>query len=69
VTFTEGGLRIDPGARVIGRSGAPIPGLYAAGGDGGGVYHERYAGGLSLALVFGRIAGASAARQIAEAPR
>jgi succinate dehydrogenase/fumarate reductase flavoprotein subunit len=69
VTFTEGGLRIDPGARVIGRSGAPIPGLYAAGGDGGGVYHERYAGGLSLSLVFGRIAGASAARQIAEAPR
>ncbi len=68
VTFTEGGLRIDPSARVLDRSGRPIDGLYAAGGDGGGVYHERYAGGLSLSLVFGRVAGETAAASLEGTP-
>ncbi len=65
VTFTEGGLRIDASARVLDRSSRAIPGLFAAGGDGGGVYNERYAGGLSLSLVFGRIAGEAAASRTA----
>lgn len=68
VTFTEGGLRIDGSARVLDRAGRPIDGLYAAGGDGGGVYHERYAGGLSLSLVFGRLAGETAAASVKGRP-
>jgi succinate dehydrogenase/fumarate reductase flavoprotein subunit len=61
VTFTEGGLKIDESARVLDQAGLPIPGLYAAGADGGGIFHERYAGGLSLSLIFGRLAGEAAA--------
>ena len=54
ITFTLGGLRIDADARVIGRGGRAIPGLYAVGADAGGIHNERYAGGLCLGLVFGR---------------
>lgn len=61
ITFTEGGLRIDASAQVLDRDLRPIPGLYAAGADGGGVFYEHYAGGLALATVFGRRAGGSAA--------
>jgi succinate dehydrogenase/fumarate reductase flavoprotein subunit len=39
----------------------PIEGLYAAGTDVGNVHHHRYLGGLAVALVTGRIAGAQAA--------
>jgi len=61
ITFTEGGIRIDPDTRVLGPEDAPLPGLYAAGADGGNVFFEHYAGGLALSLVFGRRAGANAA--------
>jgi succinate dehydrogenase/fumarate reductase flavoprotein subunit len=54
VTFTLGGLPIDEYARVLDRSGHPLPGLYAAGADAGGIHNEQYAGGLCLGLVFGR---------------
>ncbi len=54
ITFTLGGLLIDADARVLDAEGAPIAGLYAAGGDSGGVFAGRgYAGGLALGLVFG----------------
>jgi succinate dehydrogenase/fumarate reductase flavoprotein subunit len=53
ITFTFGGLRIDPDARVLGEDDRPIPGLLAAGADAGGVYVRAYAGGLAAALVFG----------------
>jgi succinate dehydrogenase/fumarate reductase flavoprotein subunit len=53
ITFTFGGLRIDRDARVLAENGDPIPGLYAAGADAGGVYVRAYAGGLAAALVFG----------------
>lgn len=53
VTFTLGGLPIDEDARVLDRAGYPIPGLYAAGADAGGIHNEQYAGGLCLGLVFG----------------
>jgi succinate dehydrogenase/fumarate reductase flavoprotein subunit len=56
ITFTEGGLAIDTHARVLDRSGAPIPGLYAAGADTGGVFDGGYSGGLALAGTFGLIA-------------
>jgi succinate dehydrogenase/fumarate reductase flavoprotein subunit len=53
ITFTFGGLLIDTDARVLDESGAPIPGLLAAGADAGGLYKRGYAGGLAPALVFG----------------
>jgi tricarballylate dehydrogenase len=65
ITFTFGGLRIDTGARVISTDGEPIPGLYAAGELVGGIFYFNYPGGSGLTngAVFGRIAGASAARR------
>jgi tricarballylate dehydrogenase len=64
ITFTFGGLRIDTDARVLSTDGAPIPGLYAAGELVGGIFYFNYPGGSGLTngAVFGRIAGASAAR-------
>ncbi len=53
VTTTFGGLVTDTGARVLDASGAPVPGLLAAGMDAGGVYQEGYSGGLGLSGVFG----------------
>ena len=63
ITFTFGGLRIDPCARVISTDGEPIPGLYAAGELVGGIFYFNYPGGTGLTngAVFGRIAGTSAA--------
>ena len=60
ITFTFGGLRIDPHARVLGESGHAIPGLLAAGAEAGGVFQRAYAGGLACALVFGLQAAATA---------
>ncbi len=64
ITFTFGGLRIDPQARVLDTEGNPIPGLYAAGELVGGLFYDNYAGGSGLmsGSVFGRIAGEGAAR-------
>ena len=61
ITFTFGGVRINRRAQVLDSSGQPLPGLYAAGADAGGVYTRGYTGGLSLGLAFGRIAGREAA--------
>ena len=61
ITHTIGGLRVDPRARVLDRAGAPIPDLYAAGADVGGISTGGYASGLAAALVFGRIAAETAA--------
>ncbi|MGZ3377197.1 MAG: FAD-binding protein, partial [Phenylobacterium sp.] len=62
VTFTFGGLRIDPTAAVLDVDLAPIRGLFAAGEMVGGLFYENYPGGTGLmaGAVFGRIAGASA---------
>ena len=64
ITFTFGGLRIDGEARVLDTDLQPIPGLYAAGELVGGLFYFNYPGGTGLmsGAVFGRIAGASAAR-------
>jgi tricarballylate dehydrogenase len=64
ITFTFGGLRINTDAQVLDADGAPIPGLYAAGELVGGIFWFNYPGGSGLTngSVFGRIAGASAAR-------
>jgi succinate dehydrogenase/fumarate reductase flavoprotein subunit len=61
ITHTIGGLRIDPSARVVDKSGDPIDGLFAAGADAGGIAAGGYASGLAGALVFGRIAAETAA--------
>jgi succinate dehydrogenase/fumarate reductase flavoprotein subunit len=64
VCFTACGPRIDRDARVLDRAGRPVPGLFAAGECTGGVIGPAYVGsGNSYAncLVFGRVAGASAA--------
>ncbi len=64
ITFTFGGLRIDPDSgQVMDTDMAPMPGLYAAGELVGGVFCFNYPGGTGLmsGTVFGRIAGAGAA--------
>ena len=61
ITFTYGGARVNEQAQVLDTSGRPIPGLYAAGADVGGIYTRGYTGGLVLGLAFGRIAGHAAA--------
>jgi len=53
VTFTFGGLAVDPDGRVLDHDATPVPGLFAAGGDAGGLQDYRYVGGLALGLVFG----------------
>jgi tricarballylate dehydrogenase len=68
ITFTFGGLRIDPAsAQVIDTDMRPMLGLYAAGELVGGVFYFNYPGGTGLTngSVFGRIAGTSAARAAA----
>jgi len=69
ITFTFGGLKTDEDARVIGRDGSPILGLYAV-GEVAGIYHHKYPGATSVlrALVFGRVAGQAAARRLASRP-
>ena len=58
----SGGPRRDARARVLRSDGAPIPGLHAAGGAGSIWGHlTEHGGGLTDAIVFGRIAGADAA--------
>jgi len=53
ITFPFAGLTVDVDGRVLDFEGAPIPGLFAAGADAGGLQHRRYVGGLALGLVFG----------------
>jgi succinate dehydrogenase/fumarate reductase flavoprotein subunit len=62
ITHTVGGLAVDDGCRVLRRTdGRPLPGLFAAGVEVGGVSVGGYTSGLAAALVFGRVAAASAA--------
>jgi succinate dehydrogenase/fumarate reductase flavoprotein subunit len=60
VTHTIGGLRVDAGARVLDDTGTPLPGLYAAGADAGGIATGGYSSGLAAALVLGLAAAESA---------
>jgi tricarballylate dehydrogenase len=68
ITFTFGGLRIDPRARVLDDYGAAIPGLYAAGELVGGLFYFNYPGGsgLTAGSVLGRTAGREAAQHTAQ---
>jgi succinate dehydrogenase/fumarate reductase flavoprotein subunit len=64
ITFTFGGLRVDPDGHVLNRDGAPVPGLFAAGADAGGLQDLRYVGGLALGLVFGPRAARAAIAEL-----
>ncbi|HLH58814.1 MAG TPA: FAD-dependent tricarballylate dehydrogenase TcuA [Streptosporangiaceae bacterium] len=70
ITFTFGGVHVDPGARVLDDSGAPLPGLFAAGELVGGLFSGNYPGGsgLTAGAVFGRLAGIGAAAAATETP-
>lgn len=65
VATASGGPRRDAQARVLRRGGEPIPGLYAAGAAGSIWGHlTEHGGGLTDAIVFGRIAGREAAASV-----
>ena len=63
VHHTMGGIRINDAAQVINTDGEVIPGLFAAGEVTGGVHGNNRLGGNAVAdfVIFGRIAGSSAA--------
>lgn len=79
ISHPLGGLKINARAQVLDRDGQPVPGLYAAGAlvnwaygkayDVGtvttfkGSYSAGMSGGLTAALVFGRLAGRAAAEE------
>jgi len=66
---TQGGLRIDPRARVLRRDGNALPNLFAGGGAACGVSGSKVWGylsgnGLLTATTLGHIAGEEAARVV-----
>ncbi|GAA4322480.1 FAD-dependent tricarballylate dehydrogenase TcuA [Pigmentiphaga soli] len=63
ITFTFGGLKVNPRAEVQDVDSRVIPGLYTAGEMVGGLFYSNYPGGSGLisGAVFGRVAGTSAA--------
>jgi succinate dehydrogenase/fumarate reductase flavoprotein subunit len=63
VHYTMGGIQIDEQARVINRDMQLIEGLFAAGEVTGGIHGASRLGSCAITecLVFGRIAGRSAA--------
>jgi len=64
VHHTMGGIEITPKAEVMDAEGNLIPGLFAAGETTGGIHGANRLGGNALPdiAVFGKIAGASAAK-------
>lgn len=67
---TQGGLKVDANARVLGQNNHPIPNLYAGGGTAAGFSGKSgpsgylSANGLMAALILGKIAGEHAAAAI-----
>lgn len=63
-----GGVRINERIEAIDAEGNPIPGLYVAGADAGGMYGKAYVdfegGTLGFAYTSGRLAGENAASYI-----
>jgi fumarate reductase flavoprotein subunit len=70
---TQGGLDVDASCRVLGRDGAPLPNLLAAGGaargvSGNAVWGYLSGNGLLSAIAGGWIAGATAGRLAGRSP-
>ena len=67
-----GGVKINHRAEAVDEYGSPMPGLYAAGLDAGGLHAESYSmrdtSGITsaFAIVSGRIAGENAAKYLKE---
>ena len=66
ITFTFGGVPISADGSALDPDGRPVPGLYAAGADAGGISNIGYAGGLAPAYITGRWAGRAAATRARE---
>jgi tricarballylate dehydrogenase len=69
VCFTYGGVKTNSKGQVVDTDGRAIPGLYAA-GEATGLYHQVYTGATSVmrGAVFGKLAGAHAARRRGAVP-
>lgn len=67
---TLGGVRINEKIEALDKDGHPIPGLYVAGADAGGMYGKSYVdfegGTLGFAYTSGRLAGENAAKYVKE---
>jgi succinate dehydrogenase/fumarate reductase flavoprotein subunit len=63
ITATHGGLRVNTLGQVLGRTGKPIAGLYAAGVDVGNFNNYVYLGNLCIGAGYGFVSGANAAKQ------
>lgn len=61
ITFTFGGIPISTDGEALDPDGRPVPGLFAAGADIGGLSNGGYAGGLAPGYITGGWAGRSAA--------
>jgi tricarballylate dehydrogenase len=68
ITFTFGGLRIDSDGSVLRLDDSRVDQLFACGEIAGGLFYHNYPGGsgLTAGTVFGRRAGAAAARRAHE---
>jgi tricarballylate dehydrogenase len=66
ITFTYGGLRIDPRCRVLSSDEIAIPGLWAAGELTGGFFYHNYpsGSGLTRGAITGHTAGTEAVTYI-----
>ena len=64
VHYTMGGVAINERAEILREKGGVIPGLWAGGEVAGGVHGKNRLGGSGLlgAVVYGRVAGASASK-------
>ena len=65
ICSTMGGIAINTKTEVLNNENKVIPGLYAAGASTGGIWYDDDLGGNQLGgcMVFGRIAGRSAAER------
>ena len=69
ITLTFGGVRTSSDGEALDHDGRPIPGLFAAGADIGGLSNYGYAGGLAPGYITGRWAGRTAAERAAAGTR
>ena len=69
ITLPFGGLAVDSWARLLDRDGRAVEGVYAVGGDAGGMQDLRYVGGIIFAMVYGMRAAESAAGLMSDSER